>query len=172
MELEQIVRDIAAGMEAADRRRPQASSSSTAGRFYQPGVGPFRETEAIALTLAELLTVRGGVYAHAGKRCYPGMQQAMAELRDAAVGLADSNPALLTTKRESAGVVAVISPVMRAGPIWLPNGLGVAPGARRAASQGGAQPANPQRPPWPYRRHPHHRLVPALLEPLPAGGRT
>jgi hypothetical protein len=71
MELGQIVHDFAAGMEAADKRRPQASSSSTAGRFYQPGIGPFRETEAVALTLAELRTLRGGVYAHAGKRRYP-----------------------------------------------------------------------------------------------------
>src|SRR5262249_36404394 len=71
MELEQILHDFAAGMEAADKRRPQASSSSTAGRFYQPGIGPFRETEAVALTLAELRAARGGVYAHAGKRRYP-----------------------------------------------------------------------------------------------------
>lgn len=58
-------------MEAADHRRPQASSSSIAGRLYQPGIGPFRETEAVALTLAEMRSVRGGVYAKAGKRRYP-----------------------------------------------------------------------------------------------------
>jgi hypothetical protein len=71
MELGQIVHDFAAGMEAADHRRPQASSSSIAGRLYQPGIGPFRETEAVALTLAEMRSVRGGVYANAGKRRYP-----------------------------------------------------------------------------------------------------
>ena len=71
MELGQIVHDFAAGMEAADKRRPQASSSSTAGRFYKPGIGPFGETKVVALTLAELRTVRGGVYADAGKRRYP-----------------------------------------------------------------------------------------------------
>jgi hypothetical protein len=103
---------------------------------------------------------------------YLDMQQAMAEFSDAALGLADSDPALLTTKRGSARVVAEISPVTRAGPIWLPNGLGVAPGARRAPGRGDAQPAHLQRPPQPYHRHPHHKLVPAPLGPLPAGRST
>ena len=58
-------------MKAADNRQPQASSSSTAGRLYQPGIGPFPETEAIALTLAEMRSIRGGVYARAGKQRYP-----------------------------------------------------------------------------------------------------
>jgi hypothetical protein len=89
MELGQIVRDFAAGMEAADKKHPQASSSSTTGRFYQPGIGPFQETEAVALTLAELRTVRGGVYAHAGKRRYPASRNvcdlALGELPDWAI---------------------------------------------------------------------------------------
>ena len=74
---------------------------------------------------------------------YLDMRQAIAELSDVAPGLADSDPALLTTRRRSARVVAGISPVMLAGPVWLPNGLGVTPGARRAPSRGGAQPAHP-----------------------------
>jgi hypothetical protein len=49
---------------------------------------------------------------------------------------------------------------------------GVTPGARRAASRGGAQPAHLPRPPRTYRRHPHHKLVPARLGPLPAGCST
>jgi len=89
MELAQIVHDFASGMEVADKRRPQASSSSTAGRLYQPGIGPFREVEAIELTLAELRTLRGGVYAHAGKRRYPGSRNecdlALGELPDWAI---------------------------------------------------------------------------------------
>ena len=89
MELGQIVHDFAAGMEAADRRRPQAASSSTAGRFYQPGIGPFREAEAVARTLDELRIIRGGVYAHAGKRRYPASRYecdlALGELPDWAV---------------------------------------------------------------------------------------
>ncbi len=97
------------------------------------------------------------------------MRQAIAELSDVAPGLADSDPALLTTRRGSARVVAGISPVMLAGPVWLPNGLGVTPGARRAASRGGARPAHLQRPPRPYRRHPRHKPVPAWPGPLPAG---
>ncbi len=100
---------------------------------------------------------------------YLDMQQAMAELSDVALGLADSGPALLTTKRRSARVVVEISPVMRAGHIWLPNCLGVTPGVRRAASRGGAQPAHLQRPPRPCRRHPRRKLVPARLGPLSAG---
>lgn len=71
MELGQIVHDFAVGMEAADKRRPRASSSSTAGRFYQPGIGPFRETDAVALMLDKLRTVRGGVYAYEGSDATP-----------------------------------------------------------------------------------------------------
>jgi hypothetical protein len=97
------------------------------------------------------------------------VQQAMAELSDVALDLADSDPALLATKRGSARVLAGIGPVMRTGPIWLPNGPGVIPGGCRAAGRGDAQPAARQRPPRPYRRHPHRKLVPARLGPLPAG---
>lgn len=103
---------------------------------------------------------------------YLDMQQAVAELSDVALGLADSDPALLTTKRRSARVVVGISPVMRAGHISLPDCLGVTPVARRAASRGGAQPAHLPRPPRPCRRHPHRKLVPARLGPLAAGCST
>ena len=103
---------------------------------------------------------------------FPGVHQAMAELSDVPLDLAGSDPALLSTKRGSARVVAGISPVMRAGPIWLPNGPGVMPGACRAAGRGDAQPASRQRPPRPYRRHPHRKLVPARPGPLPAGCST
>ena len=103
---------------------------------------------------------------------YLDMQQATAKLSDVALGLADSDPALLTTNRRSARVVVRISPVMRAGHISLPDCLGVSPGARRAASRGGAQPAHLPRPPRPCRRHPHRKLVPARLGPLPSGCRT
>ena len=103
---------------------------------------------------------------------YLDMQQAMAELSDVALGLADSAPAPPTTNRGSARVAAGISPVTRAGPIWLPNGLSVTPAARPAASRGGAQPAHLQQPPRPDRRHPRHKLAPAPLGPLPAGRST
>ena len=71
MELVRIVRDFAAGMEAADHRRPQASSSSIATRLYQPGIGPFSEPGAVALTLTEMQARDGDAYAIAGKRRYP-----------------------------------------------------------------------------------------------------
>ena len=100
---------------------------------------------------------------------YLDVQQAMAELSDVALDLADSDPALLTTKHGSARVVAGINPVMRAGPLWLPNGLGVTSGARRAVGRAGAQPGHLQRLPRPCRRHPRDKLVPARRGPLPAG---
>jgi len=100
---------------------------------------------------------------------YLDMQQAMAELSDVALGLADRDPALLTTKRGSVRVVAGISPVMRAEPFRLPNGPGVTPVARPAVSRGGDQSAHLQRPPRPYRRHPRHKLAPARFVPLPTG---
>ena len=100
---------------------------------------------------------------------YLEMQQAMAELSDAVLGLADSDPPLLTTKRGIVRVVAGISPVMRAGPFRLPNGPGDTPGARPAASRGGDQPAHLQRPPRPYRRRPRHKLASARFGPLPTG---
>jgi len=100
------------------------------------------------------------------------MQQAMAELSDVVLGLADRDPALLTTKRGSVRMVAGISPVMQAGPFRLPNGPGVTPGAHPAASRGSSQPAHLQRPPRPYRRHPRHNLAPARFGPLPTGCST
>lgn len=71
MELGQIVRDFAAGMEAADRRSPQAASHRDGTRLYKPGIGPFGEDDAVALTLAEMRTSNGNAYANAGKRRYP-----------------------------------------------------------------------------------------------------
>jgi hypothetical protein len=70
MELEQIVGDFAAGIEAADRRRPQATSNDGA-RLYKPGIGPFSEDAAVRLTLAEMRAAHGDAYAIAGKRRYP-----------------------------------------------------------------------------------------------------
>jgi hypothetical protein len=71
MDLGQIVQDFAAGMEAADHRRPQAASQRDATRFYQPGIGPFSEDAAVAMTLAEMRAAHVEAYAVAGKRRYP-----------------------------------------------------------------------------------------------------
>jgi hypothetical protein len=65
----------------------------------------------------------------------------------------------VAARREGASLV-------RAGHISLPGGLGVTPGARRAASRGGAQPAHLQRPPRPYRRRAHRTPMLARLVPL------
>ncbi len=72
MELSQVVRDFAAGMSTADSRAPQATSQRDGSRFYQPGIGPFGEDAAVALTLAEMQATCGDVYKGAGKRRYPG----------------------------------------------------------------------------------------------------
>jgi hypothetical protein len=69
MELGKIVCDFAAGMQAADHRSPQAASHRDGSRLYRPGIGPFSEDAAVALTLAEIHTA---AYAGAGKRRYPG----------------------------------------------------------------------------------------------------
>ena len=70
MDLRQIVHDFAIGMEAADHRRPQAASQRDASRLYQPGIGPFGEDAAVAMTLAEM-QAHDGAYSVAGKRRYP-----------------------------------------------------------------------------------------------------
>ena len=59
MELGQIVLDFAHGMTAVDGRSPQAASQRDGSRFYQPGIGPFSEDAAVALTLAEMKASSG-----------------------------------------------------------------------------------------------------------------
>jgi hypothetical protein len=71
MDLVDVVRDFAAGMEAADHGRPQAASHRDSARLYQAGIGPFGEDDAVAMTLAEMQAAHGDAYAGAGKRRYP-----------------------------------------------------------------------------------------------------
>ena len=71
MDLGQIVRDFARAMEIIDHRAPQASSHRDAARLYQPGIGPFGEDAAVAMTLAEM-QASSNAYSDAGKRRYPG----------------------------------------------------------------------------------------------------
>jgi hypothetical protein len=66
------VRDFALAMEVVDHQRPQAASHRDATRLYQPGIGPFGEDAAVAMTLAEMQAANAGIYATAGKRRYPG----------------------------------------------------------------------------------------------------
>jgi len=74
MELDQIVHDFARAMEAADSRKPQAMSSRTPSRRYQPGIGPFAEDEAIKKTLTEM-KCGNAYYLSAGKLQYPQSRQ-------------------------------------------------------------------------------------------------
>ena len=71
MELDELTRDFAAGMVAADALRPQASSHRREGVTYQPGIGPFAEDAAVRLTLEQMLAQRPGRYETTGKVRYP-----------------------------------------------------------------------------------------------------
>jgi hypothetical protein len=71
MDLGQMVHDFAVGMEADDHRYPQAASHRDATRLYRPGIGPFSEDAAVAMSLAEMQAANGKTYAFAGKRRYP-----------------------------------------------------------------------------------------------------
>jgi hypothetical protein len=70
VELVEIVKDFAQAMEIVDSRRPRAASSRTSKRLYQPGIGPFAEDQAIAMTLAEMQAANQA-YVSARKRRYP-----------------------------------------------------------------------------------------------------
>jgi anaerobic selenocysteine-containing dehydrogenase len=85
----------------------------------------------------------------------------------AAVGLADGDGALLTTKRGRARVVVEVSPMMRAGHISLPNGLGVTavPGDTAVGVAPNDLTSSDHRDP--IAGTPYHKHVPARLEPLP-----
>jgi hypothetical protein len=72
VDLGRIVRDFALAMETVDHRRPQASSHRDATRLYQPGIGPFGEDAAVAMTVTEMQAADKNTYAYAGKRRYPG----------------------------------------------------------------------------------------------------
>lgn len=60
--LEQFVGDFARGIEAADAKRPQATSQRSK-RPYQPGIGPHTETQTLELVLRELYALSPEQYA-------------------------------------------------------------------------------------------------------------
>jgi hypothetical protein len=72
VDLGQIVRDFALGMEAADHRSPQATSHRDTTRLYRPGIGPFGEDTAVALAVVEMEAANAHAYTSVGKRRYPG----------------------------------------------------------------------------------------------------
>lgn len=53
MALDAFVSDFAAGMKAADARRPQAANARSK-KLFQPGIGPHTEPQTVALVMAEL----------------------------------------------------------------------------------------------------------------------
>ena len=81
MLLDQIVGDIAAAMRRIDERRPCAANART-GQRYQPGIGPFPESQAVALVARELEALRPAAY---GGRVttdvpYPGQSRQRCDL--------------------------------------------------------------------------------------------
>ena len=95
----------------------------------------------------------------------------VSEADAAALGLADGDFALLTTKRGSARVQVEINPMMRAGHVALPNGLGVdhAPGEGVVGVAPNELTSSDHRDP--IAGTPYHKHVPARLEPLTVGAR-
>jgi anaerobic selenocysteine-containing dehydrogenase len=85
-----------------------------------------------------------------------------------ALGLGDGDAAVLTTKRGCARVTVEITPMMRAGHVSLPNGLGVTetPGDVVVGVAPNELTSSEHRDP--IAGTPYHKHVPARLEPLPA----
>jgi anaerobic selenocysteine-containing dehydrogenase len=86
-----------------------------------------------------------------------------------ALGLTDGDRAVVTTKRGRAQVLVEISPMMRAGHIALPNGLGVTetPGEDPVGVAPNELTSGDHRDP--IAGTPFHKHVPARLEPVPSG---
>ena len=62
--LQQFACDFARGIEAADAKRPQATSQRSR-KSYQPGIGPHRERETVELVVRELCALSPERYAKA-----------------------------------------------------------------------------------------------------------
>lgn len=54
-------------MKVVDHQRPQAASHREATRLYQPGIGPFGEDAAVAMTMADTQAANVNAYAVAGR---------------------------------------------------------------------------------------------------------
>ena len=63
LSLHEIVSDFAAGIRLADLKRPVARSARSE-REYQPGLGPFTESETIKLVMSELEEMLPERYGH------------------------------------------------------------------------------------------------------------
>lgn len=114
MELEQIVHDFALAMETVDHRRPQVASRRTATRLYQPGIGPFAENDAVAMTIAQMKAVNDAAYLSAGERRYPTGGQtcdlALGELPDWAIEVKLARVGRDNGTYEDAAIKKILSP--------------------------------------------------------------
>lgn len=75
-----IVSDFAAGMKAADAKRPVAQSTRSE-RTYQPGIGPFSEAVTVKLVMAELRQIHPDRYGtHSLEVSYPESPRSKCDL--------------------------------------------------------------------------------------------
>ncbi len=114
MELGQVVRDFASAMETVDHRGPQATSGRSATRPSQPGIGPFREDDAVAMTVAQMHEANTAAYANARKRRYPSGRQtcdlALGELPDWAIEVKCARVGRDNGTYEDAAIKKILSP--------------------------------------------------------------
>ena len=114
MKLEQIVCDFALAMEAVDHRRPQASSRRVATRQYRPGIGPFAEDEAVAMTAAQMRATNDATYLNARQRRYPSGSQTcdltLGELPDWAIEVKLARVGRDNGTYEDAAIKKILSP--------------------------------------------------------------
>jgi hypothetical protein len=114
MELAGIVHDFARAMETVDHRRPQAMSHRTATRQYRPGIGPFAEDVAVAMTIAEMQAAQRAAYLTAGKRRYPSGGQtcdfALGEQPDWAIEVKLARVGRDNGTYEDAAIKKILSP--------------------------------------------------------------
>ncbi|HTP53108.1 MAG TPA: hypothetical protein VMK42_20640 [Anaeromyxobacteraceae bacterium] len=74
LSLGNVVSDFAAGLAAADAKRPVFTSRT--GRIYQAGIGPHGEDRAVELTIAEMRTAHPERYTAIGQGLqYPNSKQ-------------------------------------------------------------------------------------------------
>jgi hypothetical protein len=114
VELDEVVADFGRGMCAADSLRPQAASHRRPSRLYRPGIGPFAEDRAVALTLDQMRTARPGIYDDARKLRYPGVSTtcdlALGELPEWAIEVKLARVGRDNGTYEDAAVKKILSP--------------------------------------------------------------
>lgn len=74
IELEQLVKDFAFGLEQADHRRPEASNLR-ANRIYKAGIGPHTEAQTLKRVAEELAKLGGAYINYTFDVPYPGLSR-------------------------------------------------------------------------------------------------